>query len=121
MSSQDRQPADFVVRGSAVYTLDSARPWAEAVAVRDGKVLVVGDEADVGAVTGARTRVISAEGGMVMPGLIDVHSHVGFGGQAAAWELGLSPAFRVTAPRASTPTTSATSRSTAWAWPWTRP
>lgn len=29
MSAQDRQPADFVVRGTAVYTLDPARPWAE--------------------------------------------------------------------------------------------
>jgi predicted amidohydrolase YtcJ len=95
MSAQDRQPADFVVRGPAVYTLDSAQPWAEAFAVRDGKVVAVGDEADVRAVTGSRTRVISAAGGMVMPGLIDVHSHVGFGGQAAAWELGLSPAFNV--------------------------
>jgi hypothetical protein len=78
-----------------VYTLDPARPWAEAFAVRDGKVVAVGDEADVGALTGAQTRVVSAGGGMVMPGLIDVHSHVGFGGQAAAWELGLSPAFSV--------------------------
>jgi hypothetical protein len=78
-----------------VYTLDPARPWADAFAVRDGKVVVVGDEADAGAVTGAQTRVIHAEDGMVMPGLVDVHSHVGFGGQAAAWELGLSPAFRV--------------------------
>jgi hypothetical protein len=93
MSTQDRQPADFVVCGSAVYTLDSAQPWAEAFAVRDGKVVVVGDDADVGAVTGSQTRVIHAEGGMVMPGLIDVHSHVGFGGQTAAWELGLSPMF----------------------------
>ncbi|MFC8824133.1 amidohydrolase [Streptomyces sp. NPDC057137] len=95
MSTEDSQPADLVVRGSAVYTLDPARPWAEALAVRDGKVVVVGDEAEVAAVTGARTRVVQAEGGMVLPGLIDVHSHVGFGGQAAAWELGLSPAFGV--------------------------
>ena len=55
----------------------------------------MGDEADAGTVTGSRIRVIHAEGGMVMPGVIDVHSHVGFGGQAAAWELGLAPMFRV--------------------------
>jgi hypothetical protein len=78
-----------------VYTLDPARPWADAFAVRDGKVVLVGSEADVRAVTGSRTRVIDAAGAMVMPGLIDVHSHVGFGGQAAAWELGLSPMFSV--------------------------
>lgn len=57
--------------------------------------MVVGDEADVAEVTGPRTRVVHAGGGLVMPGLIDVHSHVGFGGRAAAWELGLSPMFGV--------------------------
>ncbi|MER7664780.1 MULTISPECIES: amidohydrolase family protein [unclassified Streptomyces] len=55
----------------------------------------MGDDADVAAVTGSQTRLVNAAGGMVMPGLIDVHSHVGFGGQAAAWELGLSPVFGV--------------------------
>jgi predicted amidohydrolase YtcJ len=58
--------------------------------VRDGKVVLVGDEADVEAVTGSQTRVVQAGGGMVMPGLSDVHSHVGFGGQSAAWELRIS-------------------------------
>jgi hypothetical protein len=42
MSTQDRPPADLVVRGSAVYTLDPVRPWAEALAVRGGKIAVVG-------------------------------------------------------------------------------
>ncbi|TCC49568.1 amidohydrolase [Kribbella pittospori] len=91
MSTQDRQPADFVVRGSAIYTLDPARPWAEAFAVRDGKVVAVGDQADVDAVRGRRTKLVHIEGGMVMPGLVDVHAHVGFGGQAAGWELRLPP------------------------------
>ncbi|MFI9757339.1 amidohydrolase [Streptomyces sp. NPDC051963] len=95
MFAQDRRAADFVVRGSVVCTLDTARPWAQAFAVRDGTIVSVGDEDEVKAVTDARTRTVQAEGGMVMPGLIDVHSHVGFGGQAAAWELVLSPMFGV--------------------------
>jgi predicted amidohydrolase YtcJ len=95
MSLQGRQPADFVVRGSAVYTLDPGSPWAEAFAVRDGKIMVVGDEADVEAVTGSQTRIVDPGGSMIMPGLIDVHAHVGFGGQVTAWELGLSPKFGV--------------------------
>ncbi|MFJ2650228.1 amidohydrolase [Streptomyces sp. NPDC087420] len=95
VSAPGSQPADLVVRGSAVYTLDPGRPWADAFAVRDGTVLVVGDEADVEAVTGPETRVVETGGGMVMPGLADVHAHVGFGGQAAAWELALSPASGV--------------------------
>jgi hypothetical protein len=88
-------PADLVVRGAAVYTLDPARPWAQAFAVRGGKVVAVGDDADIEPLAGVDTPVIDAAGGMVMPGLIDVHTHLGFGGQAAAWELALSPAFGV--------------------------
>jgi len=78
-----------------VYTLDPAMPWADAVAVRDGKIAAVGSATDVEDLAGPRTRVVEAAGGMVMPGVVDVHSHVGFGGQAAAWELPLSPMFGV--------------------------
>ncbi len=84
--------ADLIVRG-AVCTMDVARSTAEAFAVRDGKVVAVGDEADVMSLAGPRTRVIDAGDGTVMPGLVDVHSHVGLGGQAAAWELPLPPTF----------------------------
>ncbi|HEY1670110.1 MAG TPA: amidohydrolase family protein [Trebonia sp.] len=72
--------------------MDADRPVAGAFAVGDGKVVAVGDEADVLALAGPRTRVTDAGEGMVMPGLVDVHSHVGLGGQAAAWELRLPPA-----------------------------
>ena len=92
MSEQSAEHADLIVRGG-VYTMDTARPWAEAFAVRDGKVVAVGDEADVDAWAGPRTTVTGPADGMVMPGLIDVHSHAGFGGQAAAWELPLPPTF----------------------------
>jgi hypothetical protein len=84
--------ADLIVRGS-VCTMDATRPAAEAFAVRDGKVAAVGDEADVMALAGPRTWVTNSGDGMVMPGIVDIHSHVGFGGQAAAWELRLPPAY----------------------------
>jgi hypothetical protein len=84
--------ADLIVRG-AVYTMDVARPVAEAFAVRDGKVAAVGDVAEMMALAGPRTRVTHSGDGMVMPGIVDIHSHVGFGGQAAAWELPLPPTF----------------------------
>lgn len=83
--------ADLVVRG-AIYTMDADRPWAEALAVRDGQVVAVGDEARILALAGPRTTVTSSGDGMVMPGIVDVHSHLGPGGQAAAWELSLPPA-----------------------------
>ncbi len=73
--------------------MDAARPVVRTFAVKDGKVVAVGDEADVMVLAGPRTRVTDSGDGMVMPGLVDVHSHAGFGGQAAAWELRLPPTF----------------------------
>ncbi|HEX3514132.1 MAG TPA: amidohydrolase, partial [Trebonia sp.] len=90
MSEKPVTGVSHIVRG-AVCTMNAAQPWAEAFAVSYGKIVAVGDEADVAALAGPRTRVIDTGDGMVMPGLIDVHSHVGFGGQAAAWELSLPP------------------------------
>ncbi|MGH3166829.1 MAG: amidohydrolase, partial [Trebonia sp.] len=90
MSDKFSEDADLVVRG-VVYTMDPVRPLAQAFAVRDGKVVAVGDEADIIGLTGPNTKVIGSRDRMVMPGLVDVHAHVGFGGQAAAWELPLAP------------------------------
>jgi hypothetical protein len=92
MSEKFAEHADLIVRGT-VYTMDTAQPWAAAFAVRDGKVVAVGDNVDVDAWAGPQTAVVEPADGMVMPGLIDVHSHAGFAGQAAAWELPLPPTF----------------------------
>lgn len=95
MSSGEHGPADLVVRNAAVHTLDRFHPRAEALAVVDGRFTAVGDEIEVDALIGPATEVVDAEGRMVMPGIVDVHSHVGFGGRQAAWELVLSPAFTI--------------------------
>jgi predicted amidohydrolase YtcJ len=68
-------PADLVIRDAAVYTLNPAQPWAEAVAVRDGVVVAVGSADEAAALTGPDTRVISQPGGMVLPGFQDAHLH----------------------------------------------
>jgi predicted amidohydrolase YtcJ len=67
--------ADWLLRNGAVYTVDSARSWAQAVAVDDGKIVYVGDDGGAGAYIGAGTRVVDLEGKMVLPGFIDAHSH----------------------------------------------
>jgi predicted amidohydrolase YtcJ len=77
MSKQD---ADLVLRGGAVYTVDAARSWAQAVAVRDGMLLAVGTDDQVAGVTGASTRVVDVEGRMVLPGFIDAHVHASAAG-----------------------------------------
>ena len=60
--------ADRVFLNGAVYTVDADRSWAEAVAIQDGKFLVVGTNADALAVTGEGTEVVDLQGRMAMPG-----------------------------------------------------
>jgi len=67
--------ADTVYTNGRIYTVDSAQPWAEAVAIKDGKFLVVGSAKQVEAVTGGNTAVVDLGGRFVMPGMIDVHTH----------------------------------------------
>jgi len=74
------EPAELVLRNGAVYTVDAARSWAEAVAVRDGRIVYVGSDAGLGALVGTRTRVLDLRGRMVMPGLQDAHIHPISGG-----------------------------------------
>lgn len=67
--------ADVVIRDTAVYTLNPAQPWAQAVAVRGGKIVLVGSNAEMDAMTGPGTRVFSQPGGMLLPGFQDAHTH----------------------------------------------
>ncbi|TDC93491.1 amidohydrolase [Saccharopolyspora aridisoli] len=84
-------PADLVVTGGRIWTQDPGRPWAEALAVRDGKIVAVGSAAEAEAFTGPDTQVHDAGGAMIMPGLIDGHVHLNLGGSQAAFELPLAP------------------------------
>ena len=67
--------ADTVYTNGRIYTVNEAQPWAEAVAIKDGKFTVVGSSADVEAVTGDGTEVIDLGGAFVMPGIGDSHIH----------------------------------------------
>ena len=67
--------ADTVYINARIYTVNDDQPWAEAVAIKDGRFLVVGSVSDVEAVTGAATEVIDLGGDFVMPGVVDAHIH----------------------------------------------
>lgn len=69
-------PADTVYRNARIYTVDADRRWAEAVAIRDGRFVYVGDEAGVKAFIGPRTDVMDVKGRMAMPGIHDAHQHM---------------------------------------------
>ncbi len=72
--------ADLVFVGGGVYTVDVARPWAEAVAVRGGRVVFVGAEREVGDLVGPRTDVVDLRGRLLLPGFQDAHAHPLLGG-----------------------------------------
>jgi predicted amidohydrolase YtcJ len=68
--------ADWIYKGGLIYTVDPARPKAEAVAVRGDRIVFVGKAKDVEAWRGPQTRVVDINGGMLMPGFIDGHNHL---------------------------------------------
>jgi len=87
------QVADAIYVGGDVVTMDDEQPTAEAVAVKDGRILAVGARADIEqAHQGDTTRVVDLAGHTLVPGLIDGHEHVmGFGVQAVGANLLASP------------------------------
>lgn len=68
--------ADVLVTNARIYTVDEARPRAEAMAIKDGRVLFVGPARLAAAHRGATTRVVDAGGQAVIPGMTDAHGHV---------------------------------------------
>ncbi len=80
---QSPAPADLVLRGGAVYTVDDARSWAQAVAVADGKIVFVGTATGAKAWIGPGTRVLELDGRMVLPSFHDSHVHPVSGGVEA--------------------------------------
>ncbi|NKJ07542.1 amidohydrolase [Rhizobium sp. SG741] len=79
--------ADLILHHGLIKTLDRTNPSASAVAIKDGKFLAVGHDAEVMALAGPGTRVIDLKGKRVLPGLIDNHTHVVRGGLNFNMEL----------------------------------
>lgn len=72
------QPADLILSAGRVYTLDESEPWAEAVAIRGGRIAAVGSDEEV--LSRFRGQVFELGGRMVLPGFHDAHVHPTFGG-----------------------------------------
>ncbi len=79
-SQGGKDMADLILINGTIHTLDPARPRAEAVAIRDGRILKVGPAAEVKGVAGKETQTIDLGGGFVLPGFIDSHTHFLNGG-----------------------------------------
>lgn len=67
--------AELLLHNGRFYTLDPAQPWAEAVAIRDGRLLAVGLREEMEHLIGPDTLVHDLEGAFCMPGLHDMHTH----------------------------------------------
>lgn len=69
------EKADMVINNGIIYTMDDFYPLAEAVAIRDGKIIAVGSEYAVGSYIGSETKVLDLNGKTMVPGLIEGHGH----------------------------------------------
>ena len=67
--------ADYVLTGARIYTVDPQQRTVEALAVRDGKLVYVGDAAGAATLIGPGTKVEQGGGRLVLPGLVDAHIH----------------------------------------------
>ena len=68
--------ADLVLTNGRIYTVDNARPIVPALAVRGGRVVFVGSDAEAKALAIPSTRVIDLRGMTVVPGIVDAHAHL---------------------------------------------
>jgi predicted amidohydrolase YtcJ len=71
---------DLMFVNGAVYTVDAARSWAEAVAVGEGRIVAVGSNDDVAGLRGSGTKIVDLGGRMLLPGFQDAHVHPVNGG-----------------------------------------
>ncbi|MBL9161628.1 MAG: amidohydrolase [Planctomycetaceae bacterium] len=85
------ETADVIYHGGDVVTIDDRNPTAEAVAIKDGKIIAVGKKADVLKLKGENTKIIDLDGKTLLPGFVDGHGHCMYVGVQAASANLLAP------------------------------
>ena len=82
VASCARKPADIILSGGEVYTMEPDQPWASSVIITGHKIAaVLGSDADIDKYRGPDTRVIDLSGKFVVPGFIDGHVHFNRAGE----------------------------------------
>ena len=83
-------PADTVLRGGTILTVDAKDRVVEAMAIRGGRIVALGSDKAIRAFIGKRTKVIDLAGRTATPGMIDAHAHMLEGGidEVANLQLG---------------------------------
>ncbi len=85
-SSLRTQQADAVYINAMIYTMEQVNPTAEAVAIKDGRYIYVGDSSGSKVYIGDNTQVFDLGGKMLMPGINDAHIHPTLGGIKELYE-----------------------------------
>jgi predicted amidohydrolase YtcJ len=94
LRAQTAQPADLIVTGGRIYTVDVTRPIAEAFAVRGGRFVFVGTTRGAMLLKGPSTRVLDLHGAAAYPGFIDAHAHLlGLGQALQSVDLTGTPSY----------------------------
>jgi predicted amidohydrolase YtcJ len=91
---QKAAPADMVLIHGKIYTVNPKEPWAQAMAVREGKILAVGSNKAIAEYQGPSTKAIDAKEHMVLPGFMDAHVHI-MAGAAMLEQIALNDAKTV--------------------------
>lgn len=73
--SEKKTPADLIIRGGTIYTVEDANPTVDAVAVTGDKIVYAGDLAGLSKFEGDNTKVIDLQGKTMTPGFIEGHGH----------------------------------------------
>jgi predicted amidohydrolase YtcJ len=76
--NNSHESADLILTEARIFTADKRQPWAEAVAIKNGQFIYVGDSVGVSGYQSENTRFITLKGRLVIPGLIDAHAHPGY-------------------------------------------
>jgi predicted amidohydrolase YtcJ len=85
------QHVDLLVRNGRVFTVDPSKPWAEAIGVVGDRIAFVGSDRDAASLVGPGTLAVDAGGRLILPGLIDAHTHCLSAYQTYFW-ANLTPA-----------------------------
>ncbi len=81
--------ADLILRDARIFTADDRNPWAEALAISQGRIVSIGSLEAALTHVDEETEIRSLRGAFVMPGIVDGHNHPALAGRTALFELAI--------------------------------